>query len=87
MKKTCLSVPGYNAETLFFGSGALDRVRGEFTNDVSETAVSPIFTGHDSRPVKMGPTAVSETSSVNSPRTPCRNPKTKKTFIHSTTKV
>jgi hypothetical protein len=34
----------------------------------------------DSRPVKMGPTAVSKTSSVNSHRTPCINPKTKKQY-------
>ena len=32
----------------------------------------------DSRPVKMGPTAVSETSSVNSPLTPCTNRKNQK---------
>ena len=31
----------------------------------------------NSRPVKMGPTAVSETSSVNSLRTPCKHPRTK----------
>ena len=38
----------------------------KFADDVSETAVVPVFTGH----VKMGPTAVSETSSANSRRTP-----------------
>jgi hypothetical protein len=31
----------------------------------------------DSWPVKMGPTAAPETSSANSPRIPCKNPKTK----------
>jgi hypothetical protein len=62
----------------FLDLGFLHGVRGDFTDDVSGTAVSPIFIGHDSWLVKMGPTAVSETSSVNSPRTPCKNPKTKK---------
>ena len=37
----------------------------------------PIYLHFNSWPVKMGPTAVSETSSVNSFRTPCRNSKTK----------
>ena len=61
--------------------GFLHGVRDKFTDDVSETAVGPIFTGHklEREQVKMGPTEVSETSSVNSPRTLCKkNPKTKK---------
>ena len=62
----------------FLVFGFLHGVGGDFTDDVSGNAVSPIFIGHDSWLVKMGPTAVSETSSVNSPRTPCKNPKTKK---------
>jgi hypothetical protein len=48
-------------------------VLGELADDVSETAVGPL----DSGPVKMGPTAVSETSSANSPYTPCKTPKPK----------
>jgi hypothetical protein len=54
---------------VFLVLGFLHGVRGEFTEDVSKTAVSPILTGHELN--------VSETSSVNSPRTPCKNPKTK----------
>jgi hypothetical protein len=50
----------------FLVLGFLHGVRGEFTDDVSETAVGPI-----SWPVNMERTAVSETSSVNLPRTPC----------------
>jgi hypothetical protein len=56
-------------------SGFLHRVQGEFTDDISETAVGPIFTGHELQPVKIGPTVVSETSTVNSRR---YNHKTKK---------
>ena len=47
--------------------GFLHGVRGEFTDDVSEPAV-------DSS--SLGPAAVSETSSVNLPRTPRKHPKT-----------
>jgi hypothetical protein len=48
----------------FLISGFLNGVRGEFTDNVSETA--------------LGPTAVSETVAVNSPRTPCKIPETRK---------
>jgi hypothetical protein len=49
--------------------GFLHGVRGEFTEDVSETAADPSSLFMKIRPVKMGPTAAPETSSVNSPRT------------------
>jgi hypothetical protein len=68
-------------------------VWGEFT-DVLETAVGPIFTGHELEhiwaphslfPLKMGRTVVSKTLSVNSPCTPCKNPRTKKQMSNSCT--
>ena len=49
--------------------GFLHGVRGECAKNILRS---------NSRPVKMGATAVSETSTVHSPRTPCKNPKTKK---------
>ena len=58
-------------------------MRGESPDDVSGAAVGPIFTSHESdrkRPVKMGTTAAPETSSGNSPRTPCKIPKTKNQY-------
>jgi hypothetical protein len=62
-------------------------VRVEFTGDVSGTTVVPTFTGHESFALWLmtsedGTTAASETSSVNSPRTPYKNPKTKKQQQH-----
>ena len=77
----------------FLVLGILHGVRGEFVDDVSEAAVSPIFTGHeseckwashsvahlrsDSWPVKIGLTAAPETSLGNSPFTQWKIPKTK----------
>jgi hypothetical protein len=44
----------------------------------TETAVGPILNGLESeQKKKMGPTAVSETSSTNLPFTPCKTPKPK----------
>jgi hypothetical protein len=64
----------------FYGFwGILHGVRGEFTDDVSETAVGPTDDVSETAVgPKMRPTAVSETSSSNLPRTPCKNPKSKK---------
>jgi hypothetical protein len=59
----------------FFAVGFLHGVRGELTNDVSETAENPIFT------VNMGFSAASETSSENLPRTPCKEAKKKRILI------
>jgi hypothetical protein len=63
--------------TLF---GFLHGVQGEFTDDVSHLHWS------NSSAVKMELKAVSETSSVNSLRTPCKNPQTKNN-IHSKVEV
>jgi hypothetical protein len=49
--------------------GILHCVRGEFPNEVSGTAVGPIFTGHESEGKKM--------STGNSHHTSCKIPKTK----------
>jgi hypothetical protein len=81
--------PGNNPETfihdffLFLVLGFLHGVRDKFSEDVSETVVGPIFTGQESepRPLKMGPTAVSETSSGNLPRTVQKPQNQKSTFI------
>ena len=45
------------------------------------TGVDRAHLRSNSWPVKMGTTAVSETSSANPPRTPCKNPKNKKTIF------
>jgi hypothetical protein len=58
-----LSLSTYNL--LFLALGFPHGVRGEFADDVLETAV------------------VSETSFVNSARTPCRNPRDKKRMCSS----
>ena len=64
----------------------LHDVRDEFTDDVSEAALGPIFTGQELErkwATEWGAAswpAVSETSSINSPSTPCKNPKTKKQY-------
>jgi hypothetical protein len=57
--------------------GSVYGVRGKFPDHVPSSLVM----SHDSWPVKMGSTAVSETSSENSPRTPYKNPKTKDQFL------
>jgi hypothetical protein len=53
-------------------------VRRELNDDVSEIPVGPHFHLADDGKVKMGPTGISETSSVNSRGTSCNYPKTKK---------
>ena len=57
--------------------GFLHYVRVEFNDDVSETTVGPIFTSHS----YIESTAVSGTSSGNSPRTPCKTTKSKNNII------
>ena len=51
------SEDGESEVTLFLVLGFLQGVRGEFTDDVSETAVGPIFTGQElgAALYRMGP--------------------------------
>ena len=56
--------------------GFLYGVRGEFSDDVSETAVDPIFTGHESWLM----TSKDGTWSGNLPRTPYTDPKTRSQY-------
>jgi hypothetical protein len=59
---------------LIFGFGVFYGVWSKFVDGISEITVGPIFYG---QLVKMGPTAVSETSSTSLPYTPCKTPKPK----------
>ena len=62
--------------------GFLHHVRSEFTDDVSELTVGPIFTDHDWSYMtgEDGTHSDSETSLVNQPRTSCKTPKTMKQY-------
>lgn len=71
----------------------LHNVRSEFTDDVSELTVGPVFTGHMNKNKRIGCFLIfvpltsedgthirSETSSVNALRISCKKPKTNKQY-------